>query len=30
MVEISHREKAWTANHQDKATIDYTHGFDLC
>lgn len=30
MVEISHREKAWTANHQGKATIDYTHGFDLC
>ena len=29
MVEISHQEKAWTANHQSRAKIDYAHGFEL-
>jgi putative zinc finger/helix-turn-helix YgiT family protein len=29
MVEISHREKAWISNHQNRDTIDYAHSFEL-
>lgn len=29
IVELSHKEKAWTENEKDRKLIDYTYGFDL-